>query len=106
MHDLDLDYVTVWLCDYVCPSQTPITIHILKAYDESYSKITRGHKYKDNDIDNDNEKHKDTDKVPENPKYNAICFKSWRITHSKYDDWYLTLVILFTPVTLVTLLRS
>ena len=46
-------------------SQTPITIHILKAYDESYSKIIRRHKYKDKDNDKDNDKDKDTDKVPE-----------------------------------------
>ena len=60
---VELDY----LCVYVCPSslrrwcswasQSPITIHILKAYDESYAKIIRKHKYKD----------KDTDKVPETP---------------------------------------
>ena len=52
-----------------------ITIHILKAYDESYSKIIRGHKYKDkdNDKDNgkDNVKKKDTGKVPETP---GICY--------------------------------
>ena len=48
-------------------SQTPITIHILKAYDESYSKIIRGHKYKDKDNDKDN----DTDEVPEKPN---ICY--------------------------------
>ena len=55
-----------------------ITIHILKAYDESYSKIIRGHKNKDKDNDKDNDK-------------------------DKYDHRYLTLVILFTPVTLITL---
>ena len=43
--------------------------------------------------------------VPENST-NAIFLKSWRLTHSKYDDRYLTLAILFTPVTLVTLFRS
>ena len=53
----------------------PITIHILKAYDESYSKIIRGHKYKDKDNDKDNDKDKDTYKVPENPTY-AIFLKS------------------------------
>ena len=46
-------------------SQTPIPIRILKAYDESYSKIIRGHKYKDKDNDKDNDKDKDTEKVPE-----------------------------------------
>ena len=51
----------------VCVSLIPITIHILKAYDESYSKIIRGHKYKDKD----NDKDKDTDKVPEKPN---ICY--------------------------------
>ena len=45
----------------------------MKAFDESYSKIIRGHKYKDKDKDNDkdNEKDKDTDKVPEKPN---ICY--------------------------------
>ena len=47
-----------------------ITIHILKAYDESYSKTIRGHKYKD----------KDTDIVPEMPN---ICYIiEILITHS------------------------
>ena len=48
-------------------SQTPITVHILKAYDESYSKIIREHKYKDKD----NDKDKDTEKVLETPK---LCY--------------------------------
>ena len=52
-------------------SQTPLTVHILKAYDESYSKIIREHKYKDKD----NDKDKDTYKVPESPTY-AIFLKS------------------------------
>ena len=58
---------------YFCSqaSQTPITIHILKAYDESYSKIIRGHKYKDKDNDKDNDKDKDTEKVPETPN---LCY--------------------------------
>ena len=53
--------------EYLCSqaSQTPITIHIPKAYDERHSKIMRGHKYKDKDNDKDNNKDKDTDKVPE-----------------------------------------
>ena len=37
----------------------------MKAYDESYSKIIRGHKYKDKDTDKDN----DTDKVPEKTQH-------------------------------------
>ena len=41
-------------------------------------------------------------KCLKHPPY-AIFLKSWWLTHSKYDDRYLTLVILFTPVTLVTL---
>ena len=53
-------------------SQTPITIHILKAYDESYSKIIRDHKYKDKDNDKDNDKDKDTEKVPETPNLCSI----------------------------------
>ena len=45
----------------------------MKAYDESYSKIIWGHKYKDKDKDddNDNNKDKDTDKVPEKPN---MCY--------------------------------
>ena len=37
----------------------------MKAYDESYSKIIKGHKYKYNDIGKDNDKDKETDKMPE-----------------------------------------
>ena len=72
-------YVAMWVrhhfedFHYFCSqaSQTPITIHILKAYDESYLKIIRGHKYNDKD----NDKDKNTYKVPENPTY-AIFLKS------------------------------
>ena len=46
-----------------------------QAYDESYSKTIRGHKYKDKDNDKDNDKDKDTYKVPGNPTY-AIFLKS------------------------------
>ena len=51
--------------------QTPITMHILKAYDESCSKIIREHKYKDKDNDKDKDKDKDTEKVPETPN---LCY--------------------------------
>ena len=44
-------------------------------------------------------------KCLKHPTY-AIFLKSWWLTHSKYDDRYLTLVILFTPVTLVTRFQS
>ena len=44
-------------------------------------------------------------KCLKNPTY-AIFLKSWWLTHSKYDDGYLTLVTLFKPVTLVTLFQS
>ena len=66
---LPLELSGIGLCMYVCMcvcyhfeddhyfcSQTSITIHILKAYDESFSKIIRGHRYKDKD--------NDADKVP------------------------------------------
>ena len=47
----------------------------MKAYDESYSKIIRGHKYKDKDNDKDKDKDtykdKDTEKVPETPN---LCY--------------------------------
>ena len=36
--------------------QTPKPIHFLKAYDNSYSKMNREHKYKDKDKDKDAEK--------------------------------------------------
>ena len=45
--------------------QTPITMHILKAYEDSYSKIIRDHEDRDKDDD------KDTDKVSETPN---ICY--------------------------------
>ena len=45
--------------------ETPITIHNLKAYEESYSKIIRDHEDKDKDDD------KDIDKVSETP---SICY--------------------------------
>ena len=43
----------------------------MKAFDESYSKIISGHKYKDEDNGKDNDKDKYTDKVPEKPN---ICY--------------------------------
>ena len=80
---MELDYVCLRVRNhfeddhYLCSqaSHTPLTIHILRAYDESYSKIIRGHKYKDKDNEKDNDKDKDTDKVPENTTY-AIFLKS------------------------------
>ena len=50
-------------------SQTPITIHVMKAYHESYEKIITGHKYKDKDNDKDKGKDKDTIKVPEKNRH-------------------------------------
>ena len=41
----------------------------MKAFDESYSKIIRGHKYKDKDNDKGNDKDKDKDKDKETDKY-------------------------------------
>ena len=43
----------------------------MKAFDDSYSKIIRGYKYKDEDNGKDNDKDKYTDKVPEKPN---ICY--------------------------------
>ena len=37
----------------------------MKAYDESYSKIIIGHKYKDKDNDKDKDKDKDADRITE-----------------------------------------
>ena len=88
---VELDY----LCVYVCPSslkrwcswasQTPITIHILKAYDESYSRVIREHKYKDKDNDKHNNKDKDTEKVPEKP--NLCYIFEILMTHS-FQIWW------------------
>ena len=44
-------------------------MHILRAYNESYSKIIREHKYKDKDNDKNNDKDKDTDKVAEKKQH-------------------------------------
>ena len=52
-------------------SQTPKTIHILKAHDDSYSRIRRERKYKYIDNDKDDDKDKDTDKIP---KTANICY--------------------------------
>ena len=74
-----------YLCSWA--SQTPITIHILKAYDESYSKIIREdeYKYKDKDNDKDNTKNKDTEKVPETP--NLCYIFEILMTHS-FQIWW------------------
>ena len=56
----------------------------MKAFDESCSKIIRGHKYKDEDNDKDKDKDtykdKDTEKVPETP--NLCYIFEILITHS------------------------
>ena len=68
----------IWSLSLLVGFTDPYLIrHILKAYDESYSKIIRRHKYKDtdndkdkdkdNDNEKDNNKDKHTDKVPETP---------------------------------------
>ena len=44
-------------------------------------------------------------KCLKHPPY-AIFLKSWWLTHSKYDNRYLTMVIVFKPVILVTMFRS
>ena len=44
-------------------------------------------------------------KCLKNPTY-ATFLKSWWLTHSKYDDRYVTLVILFMSFTLVRVFRS
>ena len=44
-------------------------------------------------------------KCLKNPTY-AIFLKSWWLTHSKYDERYLTLAALFMLATLVTLFQS
>ena len=43
-------------------------------------------------------------KCLKHPTY-VLFLKTWWLTHSQYDDRYLTLVIMFTPVTLVTLVN-
>ena len=84
---------TEWLIDhvrhhfedgqYLCSLalQTPITKHILKAYDESYSKIIREHNYRDKDKDKD----KDTDKVPEK---NNICYIFEILMTYSFQIWW------------------
>ena len=76
-------------------SQTPITIHILKAHDDSYSRIRRKHKYKDKDNDKDDDKDKDTDKIPETANmcyiFGILTTHSFQILRSDM------MVILLTP---------
>ena len=57
--------------------------HILKAYYESYSKIIRGHKYKDKDNDQDNDK--DTDKAHEKPN---ICYIFEILMTYSFQIWW------------------
>ena len=55
-------FVPLWwhllLLHFYLP-QTPKPIHFLKAYDNSYSKMNKEHKYKDKDEYKDNDKDKD-----------------------------------------------
>ena len=51
--------------------QTPQPIHFLKAYDNSYSKTNREHKYKDKDEYKDNDKDKDTERTTESL---SVCY--------------------------------
>ena len=46
-------------------SQAPKPIHFLNAYDNSYSKMNKEHKYKDKDEYKDNDKDKDAEKITE-----------------------------------------
>ena len=45
--------------------QTPEPKHFLKAYDNSYSKMYKEHKYKDQDEYKDNDKDKDVERTTE-----------------------------------------
>ena len=47
-----------------CPT-TPKPIHFQKAYDNSYSKMNKEHKYKDKDEYKDNDKDKDVERTTE-----------------------------------------
>ena len=51
--------------------QTPQPIHFLKAYDNSYSKTNREHKYKDKDEDKENDKDKDGERITESL---TVCY--------------------------------
>ena len=51
--------------------QTPQPIHFMKAYDNSYSKTNREHKYKDKDEYKDNDKDKDTERITESL---TVCY--------------------------------
>ena len=67
-----------WSLSLLVDFTDPFNTHILKAYDEDYSKFIRGHKYKDNDKENDkdNAKTKTQTKCLKYPAY-AIFLKSW-----------------------------
>ena len=46
-------------------------VHFLKAYDNSYSKMNREHKYKDKDEYKDNDKDKDAERITESL---TVCY--------------------------------
>ena len=54
-----------------CMPQTPKPIHFLKAYDDSYSKMKKEHKYKGKDKYKDNDKDKDTERITESL---TVCY--------------------------------
>ena len=52
-------------------AKTPKPIPFLKAYDNSYSKMNKEHKYKDKDEYKDNDKDKDAERITESL---TVCY--------------------------------
>ena len=106
-------------CMYVCPSSLQIMINntapslhrpvwpyiFWKRMTIAIQKSEENTNTKTKAMTKTTTKTKTPTKYLKQPTY-AIFWKSWWLTHSKYDDRYLTLVILFPPVTLVTLFQS
>ena len=62
-----------WLSSSIFPflSVGRPAIHFLKAYDNSYSKMNKEHKYKDKDEYKDNDKDKDVERMTESL---TVCY--------------------------------
>ena len=89
----------LFVCSFVRPSRygnirpnlhfyfphTPKPIHFLKAYDNSYSKMNKEHKYKDKDEYKDNDKDKDAERITESL---TVCYIFGILTTQAFQVWW------------------
>ena len=73
-----------WHPQFYMP-QTPKPIHFLKAYDNSYSKMNREHKYKDKDEYKDKDKDKDAEKITESL---TVCYIFGILMTQAFQEWW------------------